>query len=205
MRFDDPDTVNFSAPMSRLQSKDRSMPLFDKLLSKLSGDVGGSTYSYKGTEIEAIALSTEIMALHEDEHVDETGIMIQVDGQWKIWSQFTDEQRDVYGIQLLEIVNQVWKSEIVSTASEPEVLPSPEHPSINDRIQFLEQFCTEQQIKIDIHQKVIVSDDFDEEDDEWRIDALNACEILQNKVKHRIGQISRIMTQAKYSLFLIRV
>ena len=46
--------------MSRLQSKDRSMPLFDKLLSKLSGDVGGSTYSYKGTEIEAIALSTEI-------------------------------------------------------------------------------------------------------------------------------------------------
>ncbi|MGB1955318.1 MAG: hypothetical protein ACPHUK_06945, partial [Candidatus Poseidoniaceae archaeon] len=70
---------------------------------------------------------------------------------------------------------------------------------------FLEQFCTEQQIKIDIHQKVIVSDDFDEEDDEWRIDALNACEILQNKVKHRIGQISRIMTQAKYSLFLIRV
>ena len=68
------------------------------------------------------------MALHEDEHVDETGIMIQVDGQWKIWSQFTDEQRDVYGIQLLEIVNQVWKSEIASTASEPRVLPSPEHP-----------------------------------------------------------------------------
>ena len=148
------------------------MPLFDKLLSKLSGDVGSSTYSYKGTEIEAIALSTEIMALHEDEHVDETGIMIQVDGQWKIWSQFTDEQRDAYGIQLLKIVKQVWKSEITPTASEPEVLPSPEHPSINERIQFLEQFCTEQQIKIDIHQKVIDSDDFDEEDDDWRKEAL---------------------------------
>jgi len=204
MRFDDPDAVNFSAPMSRLQSKDRSMPLFDKLLSKLSGDVGSSTYSYKGTEIEAIALSTEIMALHEDEHVDETGIMIQVDGQWKIWSQFTDEQRDAYGNQLLKIVKQVWKSEITPTASEPEVLPSPEHPSINERIQFLEQFCTEQQIKIDIHQKVIDSDDFDEEDDDWRKEALKTCKALREKAQFRINIVSTTDGQAKYNRFLIR-
>jgi hypothetical protein len=204
MRFDDPDAVNFSAPMSRLQSKDRSMPLFDKLLSKLSGDVGGSTYSYKGTEIEAIALSTEIMNLHENEHVDETGIMIHVDGQWKIWSQFTDEQRDVYGIQLLEIVNQVWKSEVVSTASEPEVLPSPQHPSINDRIQFLQQFCTEQQIKIDIHQKVIDSDDLDEEKDDWRRDASKTCSSLKEIAAGRILTLSEVLQRCTYRVYMNR-
>ena len=204
MRFDDPDAVNFSAPMSRLQSKDRSMPLFDKLLSKLSGVVGSSVYSYQGTEIEAIALSTEIMALHENEHVDETGIMIQVDGQWKIWSQFTDEEREAYGIQLLEIVNKVWKSEITTTTDEAEVLPSPEHPSIKERIKYLQQFCAEQQIKIDSHQRKIDADDFDEEEEDWRKEALKTCEALKLKAEFRINIISTTDGQAKYNRLLIR-
>ena len=102
----------------------------------------------------------------------------------------------MYGIQLLEIVNQVWKSEIASTASEPRVLPSPEHPSINDRIQFLEQFCTEQQIKIDIHQKVIDSDDFDEEDDEWRREASKTCSSLKEIAAGRILTLSKYFRDA---------
>ena len=69
----------------------------------------------------------------------------------------------------------------------------------------MEQFCTEQQIKIDIHQKVIDSDDFDEEDDEWRREASKTCSSLKEIAAGRILTLSEVLQRCTYRVYMNRV
>jgi len=159
------------------------LPLFDHIISKICMKPDDNLMlEYSGTRIESIAIHSGLLSLHESMYLSDTGLRMKYNGKWTSWSEMAENERIVYGPELLEIVSQLWKrpyDEIIVRVDE-DLTEMPKFVSViaNERMEEVKRFIEGLELRKKYNDERLgnVDDPPEEEEIEWRVAAIENLE-----------------------------
>jgi hypothetical protein len=199
----DSGTMSYSVHMNNNTGSARVLPLFEKVITAISPNLPKHAFCYEGTDIEALAINGNIIKLHEEERINETGLVFKIKGEWKQWNDFNDSEKQTHGMALLEILDDCWNDKIAKVERVPEEHIEIKHDSLDKRLLILEEFIQQEKHKIECHKKRIGDEECDDDETDWRIDSIGKCNDRINDCQSKIEKL-RSSKKTPYAILLSR-
>ena len=186
------------------KARKKAIPRLAEVVRNLSPPFSAELFLYSGTRIQEIAMSEEILDLHETEMTFESGLVVKISGEWRQWSDFSEFEKEEYGTQLLNIFEKIQNGKYEKTNKKTQSFQLKNHDFIDQRISLLENMKNDYLARKEFHNTRLEGENCTEEDMDWRPDAIQSCENIIGKLVNRIDYMKQKLSSHQYNVILRR-
>ena len=212
-KYKDQEIINYFIHMSQINNnRGRGLPLFDRLIS----DIGKRIDHFKSTalslpkdendEVLAIAISDNILELHERFRISETGLLLKTNHGWISWDPIKNP-KEKFGDEIISIIRAIMNNEY-NTVTSPQVEKNLASKNsiieIETRLKILNQYVLSKQSKLDNCCKKVDEGDLTEDEEDWLPKVIEQTESEIKVTKKKIAEITELYENQNYRIIFLR-